>query len=54
MTAWVKNGTREEVGIITDWVDPEYVISAFSRGGDCFSWLMQGYGVEQAACRRIP
>jgi hypothetical protein len=23
MTAWVKRGTREEVGIITDFVDPE-------------------------------
>jgi bacterial leucyl aminopeptidase len=23
MTAWVKEGTREEVGIITDFVDPE-------------------------------
>jgi hypothetical protein len=31
MTAWVKKGTREEVGIITDFVDPEYVISTFSR-----------------------
>jgi hypothetical protein len=29
MTAWVKKGYREEVGIITDFVDPEYVISAF-------------------------
>jgi len=32
MTAWVKKGTREEVGIITDFVDPEYVISAFLQG----------------------
>jgi len=31
MTAWVQKGTREEVGIITDFVDPEYVISAFSQ-----------------------
>lgn len=31
MTAWVQNGTREEVGIITDYVDPEYVISTFSQ-----------------------
>lgn len=22
MTAWVKKGTREEVGVITDFVDP--------------------------------
>jgi len=29
MTAWVKKGYQEEVGIITDFVDPEYVISAF-------------------------
>ena len=26
MTAWVKNNTREEVGIIVDFVDPEYVV----------------------------
>lgn len=32
MTAWVKNGVREEVGIIIDFVDPEYVIAAFSQG----------------------
>ncbi len=32
MTAWVKKGSREEVGIITDFVDPEYVISAFLQG----------------------
>jgi hypothetical protein len=32
MTAWVKEGTREEVGIITDFVDPEYVIPTFSHG----------------------
>jgi len=32
MTAWVKKGTREEVGIITDFVDPEYVISTFLQG----------------------
>jgi hypothetical protein len=25
MTAWVKKGTQEEVGIITDFVDPAYV-----------------------------
>lgn len=25
MTAWVKKGTREEVGIITDFVDPRSV-----------------------------
>lgn len=25
MTAWVKKGTREEVGIITDYVSPESV-----------------------------
>jgi hypothetical protein len=31
MTAWVKEGTREEVGIITDFVDPEYVIATFSQ-----------------------
>lgn len=24
MTAWVKKGTREEVGVITDFVDPRY------------------------------
>jgi hypothetical protein len=29
MTAWVKKGHREEVGIIIDFVDPEYVIPAF-------------------------
>lgn len=27
MTAWVKAGTKESVGIITDFVDPEYVVS---------------------------
>jgi hypothetical protein len=26
MTAWVKKGTREEVGIITDYVDPGWVL----------------------------
>jgi hypothetical protein len=26
MTAWVKSGTREEVGIITDYVDPRLAI----------------------------
>ena len=26
MTAWVKNNTREEVGIIVDYVDEEYVM----------------------------
>ena len=31
MTAWVQKGTREEVGIITDFVDPEYVISTFHK-----------------------
>lgn len=30
MTAWVQNGTKEEVGIITDFVDLEYVFSASS------------------------
>lgn len=25
MTAFVKEGTREEVGVITDFVDPQYV-----------------------------
>jgi leucyl aminopeptidase len=29
MTAWVKKGTREEVGIITDFVDPEYALVLF-------------------------
>lgn len=24
MTAYVKSGTREEIGIITDYVDPRY------------------------------
>lgn len=24
MTAWVKRGTREEVGVITDFVDPRF------------------------------
>ncbi|CDO74057.1 hypothetical protein BN946_scf185043.g107 [Trametes cinnabarina] len=28
MTAWVKRGTREEVGIITDFVDPESVFQS--------------------------
>jgi hypothetical protein len=26
MTAWVKKGTKEEVGIIVDYVDKEYVM----------------------------
>jgi hypothetical protein len=26
MTAWVKAGTREEVGVITDYTDPAYVL----------------------------
>ena len=25
MTAWVRSGTREEVGIIMDYTDPEFV-----------------------------
>ena len=25
MTAWVKKGTREEAGVITDYVDPRCV-----------------------------
>lgn len=29
MTAWVKAGTREEVGIVVDFVDNEYVFPAF-------------------------
>jgi hypothetical protein len=29
MTAWVKAGTREEVGIIVDFVNHEYVFPAF-------------------------
>jgi bacterial leucyl aminopeptidase len=29
MTAWVKAGTREEFGIVVDFVDPEYVVPAF-------------------------
>lgn len=28
MTAWVKRGTREQVGIITDFVDPESVFQS--------------------------
>ena len=31
MTAWVQKGSKEEVGIITDFVDPEYVTSTFSQ-----------------------
>ena len=27
MTAWVKRGTKEEVGIVTDNTDPELVCS---------------------------
>jgi len=30
MTAWVKKGTREEVGIITDFVDP--AVTALNKG----------------------
>ena len=30
MTAWVKAGTREEVGIITDFVDPRSAISFYT------------------------
>jgi hypothetical protein len=29
MTAWVKSGTREEVGVITDFTDSEYAESIF-------------------------
>jgi hypothetical protein len=29
MTAWVKSGTREEVGIITDYTDERYVGGIF-------------------------
>ena len=25
MTSWVKNGTREEIGVLTERVDPEFV-----------------------------
>ena len=32
MTAWVKAGTREEVGIITDFVDKRSAISFTARG----------------------
>jgi len=30
MTAWVKKNTREEVGIIVDYVDPECVMSTIT------------------------
>ena len=29
MTAWVKRGTREQVGVITDFTDAESVLGAF-------------------------
>jgi hypothetical protein len=29
MTAWVKAGTKEAFGIVTDFVDPEYIDPAF-------------------------
>ena len=32
--AWVKKGTREEVGIITDFVDTEYVFLSCDRSGN--------------------
>jgi hypothetical protein len=31
MTAWVKAGTREEVGVVVDFVNPEYIVPAFSQ-----------------------
>jgi hypothetical protein len=53
MTAWVKKGSKEEVGIITDFVDPEYVISTFSQRV-IVDWLIQDHCFEQAACRYVP
>ena len=31
MTAWVKAGTREEFGIVVDFVDPEYILRLFAN-----------------------
>jgi hypothetical protein len=43
MTAWVKAGTREELGIVVDFVDPEYIFPAFFPNVNALSLLIQGY-----------
>jgi hypothetical protein len=49
MTAWVKSGTREEVGIIVDFVDKEYVMFILKPDMIAKS-VVQDYPSQQAAC----
>jgi hypothetical protein len=52
MTAFVKKGTREEVGVITDFVDPKYAIINEAAVGDSLT-PRQCRQVCPAAHRRL-
>lgn len=49
MTAWVKKGTVEAVGIITDYTESKCVALNFSISAYEFYAFLQTYGVQQEA-----